>query len=205
MLLQYFLLVLLWLIYFIVHSLLVSQRAKQYFEAQMGEAFRYYRLFYNIIATVSLLGIMFYSAILSSKLLLPASWLPIVRFIGLTFAIWGVLVLRLAFKKYSMKEFLGIAQASNETDTVDKLQTGGILQFVRHPIYSATLLLIWGFWLFSPTLVNLISMILVSAYVVIGMRLEEKKLIAHFGEAYLQYQERVPALIPTWHSLKKIF
>jgi len=198
-------LVLLWLVYFVMHSVLASQKVKKYFEKRMGDAFRYYRLLYNFIAVIGLLGILLYNAFISSHVLLLAGWLPLVKFIGLTLAIWGVLMLRLAFKKYSLKEFLGITQARKETNTDEKLQTGGILQYVRHPIYSGTLLLIWGFWLFSPTLAHLISTVCISIYVLIGMRLEEAKLIAAFGDTYRQYKKSVPALLPSWRSLRKIF
>ena len=205
MLVSYLILAFLWLAYFTIHSLLASHKVKKYFEKRIGDTFRYYRLVYNFIAIIGLLGILFYNAIISSHVLLPPNWLPIVKFIGLTLAIWGVLVLRLAFKRYSLNEFLGITQARNEAITDEKLQTGGILQYVRHPIYSGTLLLIWGFWLFSPTLAHLISMVCISVYVWIGMRLEEAKLIATFGDTYHQYKKNVPALIPSWRALRKIF
>jgi protein-S-isoprenylcysteine O-methyltransferase Ste14 len=205
MFISYLILILLWLIYFTVHSLLAAQKVKKYFEKSMGSTFRYYRLIYNFIALMGLLGILFYNAIISSHVLLPASWLPIVKFIGLVFATWGVLVLRLAFKAYSLKEFLGLTQARNESLTDEKLQTGGILQYVRHPIYSGTLLLIVGFWLFSPTLANLISTVCIIGYTLIGMRLEEAKLIVAFGDTYRQYKNSVPALMPSWRALKGLF
>jgi methanethiol S-methyltransferase len=205
MIIRYIFLVFLWLIYFTLHSVLASQQSKKYFEKRMGSTFRYYRLMYNFMATVGLLGILFYNAVISSHILLPSSWLPIVKFIGLVFATWGVLVLRLAFKAYSLKEFLGITQARQEIITDEKLQTGGVLQYVRHPIYSGTLLLIVGFWLFSPTLANLISTICIVGYTLIGMRLEEAKLITAFGDTYRQYKQRVPALVPSWRALRGMF
>lgn len=205
MLIPYLILIFLWLVYFTLHSLLASQKVKKYFEMHMGHAFRYYRLLYNFIAIVGLLAIVLYNAILSSRLLLPASWLPIVKFIGLAFATWGVLVLRLAFKAYSLQEFLGITQVRNEDITEEHLQTSGILQYMRHPIYSATLLLVIGFWLFSPTLTHLISVICITLYTLIGMRLEEEKLIAAFGDTYRQYKKSVPALVPSLQSLRRLF
>ena len=205
MILRYLFIILLWVIYFALHSVLASQKAKIYFEKHMGRNFRYYRLLYNCIAIAGLLGILFYNAIIHSRLLLPPHWLPVVRFVGLTFAIWGVLIIRLAFKVYSLREFLGIQQARNEIMTEEKLRTSGILQYVRHPIYSATLLLIAGFWLYSPTLDHLISTSCIFGYTLLGMRLEEKKLIATFGDTYRQYKNRVPALVPSWRALRRAF
>jgi len=35
-----------------------------------------------------------------------------------------------------------------------------------------------------------------TAYIIIGTRLEEKKLVLEFGESYTKYQHEVPMLIP---------
>jgi protein-S-isoprenylcysteine O-methyltransferase Ste14 len=37
-------------------------------------------------------------------------------------------------------------------------------------------------------------------YLPIGIHLEERKLIATFGEAYRRYRGEVPALWPRWHT-----
>lgn len=42
----------------------------------------------------------------------------------------------------------------------------------------------------------LVSALAITAYLVVGSMLEERKLIANFGNAYQQYREAVPALIP---------
>ncbi len=78
-----------------------------------------------------------------------------------------------------------------------KLVTGGVYGIVRHPIYTAMLLL-----LVSQALVFGQWMILVPALIVFaigtGIRVheEEKLLKEAFGEEYNQYSRRVPALIP---------
>ena len=44
----------------------------------------------------------------------------------------------------------------------------------------------------------------VNAYLVIGMRLEERKLLARYGDAYRRYRDAVPALIPhPWRRLTR--
>ena len=35
-----------------------------------------------------------------------------------------------------------------------------------------------------------------TVYVIIGTKLEEKKLVLEFGDAYIKYQREVPMLIP---------
>ena len=77
-----------------------------------------------------------------------------------------------------------------------ELKIGGIHRFMRHPLYTGTNLVVWGFFFLFPYLNNLIAVVLLTLYVVIGIRFEEKKLIAEFGEQYLSYMKKVPSLIP---------
>jgi protein-S-isoprenylcysteine O-methyltransferase Ste14 len=41
----------------------------------------------------------------------------------------------------------------------------------------------------------IINMVL-TIYVIIGTRLEERKLVLEFGDIYIKYQQEVPMLIP---------
>lgn len=71
---------------------------------------------------------------------------------------------------------------------------GGLYAWVRHPIYTAGLIFLW----LTPILTsNLLAMnIGLTLYILIGAWLEERKMVAEFGEAYREYQRRVPMLIP---------
>jgi protein-S-isoprenylcysteine O-methyltransferase Ste14 len=70
----------------------------------------------------------------------------------------------------------------------------GPYRYVRHPLYLSTLLLIWC----APHLSTdrLLFNVLWTAWIIIGTTLEERDLLAYFGEAYRRYQLRVPMLIP---------
>lgn len=66
---------------------------------------------------------------------------------------------------------------------------------VRHPLYFFTILMIWS----SPDLTTdrLLFNILWTVWVVAGALLEERDLVAEFGEAYREYQRQVPMFIPS--------
>jgi len=190
----YLQLIILWGIYFAIHSLLATPKAKQLF------AFKYYRLAYNMVATVGLIGIFLFSAVQPLIMMWPKNSLSQIG--GLIFATYGILIMRRAFRAYSFKEFAGL---QSENPQHQLIQTG-ILQYVRHPIYTATILLVIGFFLFAPSDLNLISTCCIFTYLGIGIRLEEQKLIAAFGEKYKAYQEKVPMLFPKgmkWMNLLK--
>jgi len=70
----------------------------------------------------------------------------------------------------------------------------GPYRWVRHPIYSSMLLLIWA----SPDLSadRLLFNILWTVWMAVATRLEERDLAAEFGEPYMKYQRVVPMLVP---------
>jgi protein-S-isoprenylcysteine O-methyltransferase Ste14 len=76
------------------------------------------------------------------------------------------------------------------------LDLKGIHKYVRHPLYSGTLLFIWGLFFIFPFLNNLIAVVIITAYVVIGIKFEEKKLIKTFANGYISYMKEVPSLFP---------
>jgi methanethiol S-methyltransferase len=74
------------------------------------------------------------------------------------------------------------------------LTVRGTYQWVRHPIYFLSLLMIWS--PVSVTTDRLLFNGLWTFWIIIGAFLEERDLIASFGDAYRNYQRNVPMLIP---------
>jgi protein-S-isoprenylcysteine O-methyltransferase Ste14 len=75
----------------------------------------------------------------------------------------------------------------------------GPYSWVRHPLYFFTLLMMWS----SPVLTLdrlLFNIILWTAWIYVGTFLEEANLVSDFGEAYLEYQRKVPRLVPSMFS-----
>ena len=70
----------------------------------------------------------------------------------------------------------------------------GCYSVVRHPLYFFSLL----FMVFNPvmTMQWLLLTIMSSIYFVVGSLIEEKRMVAEFGDAYRSYQRDVPFLIP---------
>ncbi len=66
--------------------------------------------------------------------------------------------------------------------------------WVRHPLYFFMLTLIWSYPVVNSD--RLLFNVLWTLWVVIGSYLEEKDLVAEFGEKYRHYQKTVPMLLP---------
>lgn len=76
----------------------------------------------------------------------------------------------------------------------EQLAIRGPYRYVRHPLYLFSIVMIWS----CPDITadRLVFNMLWTVWVIIGARLEERDLVATFGDAYRDYQRRVPMLIP---------
>jgi protein-S-isoprenylcysteine O-methyltransferase Ste14 len=73
------------------------------------------------------------------------------------------------------------------------IKKSGLLGIVRHPMYFATILFLWCL---TSRLSDIVVNTVLTAYIIIGTILEERKLVLEYGAAYVQYMKEVPMLIP---------
>lgn len=179
---SYFFLVIGWVAYFVLHSVLASAAVKKRY------GFRGYRIVYTIFSAVGLLAMLFYNGSIAAAPFFVSQGPP--RYISLMLTTFGVMLIQSSFRQYSFREFIGLTQESAQ------FSKEGVLKHIRHPIYAGTILVIVGFFLFIPTLPTLVSCLCMLLYIPIGIMLEEKKLIAMYGNDYLEYISKVPALFP---------
>jgi len=109
-------------------------------------------------------------------------------------AVMGLGVMSVSVKKYFFKLSGVNVFLKKESETV--LETSGLHAYVRHPLYAGTLLFAWSVFLIFPLLSYLVTCVSITAYTIIGVRLEEKKLVYLFGQQYHVYKNNVPMIIP---------
>lgn len=187
----------LWTGYCVLHSFLISTRFTKFVIRLLKKYYAFYRLFYVILSIILLIPLINYSSQLDSKIIITYTlpWSAI-RYLSM----YGSLLLFFwaFFFNYDSLSFFGIRQIMNlgktgTTNPYTSIKKNGLLGVVRHPMYFTLMVFLWS-TIF--TLMDLIVNTLLTIYVIIGTRLEEKKLVLEFGEAYVKYQHEVPMLVP---------
>ena len=193
---KYLILSLLVIAWCVLHSVMISVSVIEYLKKRLGPIFRFYRLFFNLIAILTLIPVALFAYAIQTQVIFH--WNGYMRIGQVILLGIAVLLLFLGGSKYDVRQMLGIKQIREGTSNkaisdTGELDTSGVLGITRHPWYLATILFIWARQLdVSAILVNII----LTSYLVVGTYLEEKKLIREFGEKYLAYQKRVSMLIP---------
>ena len=89
----------------------------------------------------------------------------------------------------------GAVQIAPEPKRGAQLATTGVYRKLRHPIYTAILLLVIGLSLRKPTVTIAATAAAVVVFLVIKVRFEERLLLARYPE-YAEYRNRTWGLIP---------
>lgn len=159
----------------------------------LGNSFRFYRLYYSVFATVYLVPLLYLQFTIESVRVWERQVFS--ESAGVLMVIAGLTVMFICIRKYFF-DLSGVKVLVKGSHSPNQLQTDGLHTIVRHPLYFGTLLFIWGCSFLFPLLSNLIACSLISIYTIAGIQMEERKLIAEFGEQYKVYARKVPMLIP---------
>ncbi len=192
------------------HSLFISNAFKALVRRVIGET--YFLAFYRL-AFVAVSGLSVSAAV----------WVITRQPNGMVYSVPGLLgwllrgvqflgfaLFALSFRNLDGLKWLGLRpalyylrhqEASEEPYPFRRNQfdTCGTYCLVRHPMYLGLIVMAWAEP--SMSLNHLIIAASSTLYFYIGSLLEERRMVAQFGEPYIRYQREVPRLIP-WLWLK---
>jgi protein-S-isoprenylcysteine O-methyltransferase Ste14 len=162
----------------------------------MGDKYRFYRLFFDTFSVATLVPLLMYSRLLRTEPLF--TWEGYMRIVQYCLIILAAVLLLTGARHYSILQFLGIQQIRQKRSGGSMTESGefdssGVLSVVRHPWYLAVFILLWARDL-DPMRITV--NVVLSAYLMIGTLLEERKLVLEFGDKYKLYQHQVSMLIP---------
>ena len=124
-----------------------------------------------------------------------AEWLTVAIY-SLYFIGWSILLCSTMLINFW--DLFGLRQIylrlRNRPYTALDLSKPFLYKVVRHPLYLGFFIAVWA----SPvmTVSHLLFSLLMTAYIFKGIVLEERDLVADFGDRYIEYRKKVPKLFP---------
>jgi protein-S-isoprenylcysteine O-methyltransferase Ste14 len=116
---------------------------------------------------------------------LPGPW----RWAGFTAQLSGIVLTLAAARALGVLELAGVRQVLPGSTRAQPLKTDGLYGFVRHPLYFA-----WMLFVFGPpdmTMTRLTFAIISTLYLAIAIPFEERSLVETFGAEYASYRGKV--------------
>lgn len=192
-----------WIGYFALHSVLASLAVKRMVATAWPNVMPYYRLTYNIVASLLILPILWLSYRSPGQILWR--WQGTVAWLANGLALAAIIGFWISLRSYDMQEFLGLRQLKFDVRKVEDqehFRLSPFHRYVRHPWYFFGLILIWTRDMSETTL---LSSVIMTLYFMVGSHLEEKKLLDYHGDTYRRYMAKVPGLIPLpWKFLTAV-
>lgn len=175
------------LLFALLHSLLAMPRVKTKLRLLTNGNLPWYRLTYNLLSLVMFGWVMMAWQSTHVLYLIPGVGNLVMQGLQLLVLIAMVLCLR----QTGLSNFLGVTR---EQETHEDLCISGCYAVVRHPLY----LLSFIFFVLNPVMTTrwLTLTALGTAYMLLGAKLEERRLLHQFGARYAHYQRDVPFLLP---------
>ena len=121
----------------------------------------------------------------------PALIQPLLFILGILLGVGGAVMAMMASRVISVSTV-----ADMRTDRKAELVTDGIYSRVRHPLYLATLLVFLALALIYPFPVVIVFSLSMIFYTMIGAYFEERKLVKHDGDEYIEYKKTAGFILP---------
>jgi len=190
------------LAYFVLHSLTASLWMKQRVATCCPAVVPYYRLLFNILASLLALPLLYLAWRYPGESLWQ--WHGVAAYFANGLALLAFIAFLYSTRLYDMGEFLGLSQARgkvHEIKDLERFQISIFHRYVRHPWYFMILVILWTR---DISTTQLLIYTLVTLYLIVGSRMEERKLIAYHGKVYEAYRKRGAGLFPLpWKILSK--
>ena len=182
-------------LFFAQHSIMIRKRCKSCFCGFVNEA--RYPAFYSVASGAALLFFLcLWQTTPDVAIHVRGGYFFVLRFMALVAVIgffWGGTSLK-SLDPLGLNTLKHPESIMNEMEKPE-LSVNGPYRYVRHPLYSFVILMIWS----APyvTTDRLLFNMMFTLWIYLGAHWEEKDLTDVFGSAYEEYQKTTPMLMPS--------
>lgn len=179
----------------ILHSLLARKPVKHLMTRFVGMDF--VKIVYISIAGITQCMVLYYFRPLNGVLWETEGFLYAVLMVLFFMCVLAVFIFSLQLDYMEVLGVRSILKKMNgitESDGPPELCLKGGYRYCRHPVYLATILLLWVGPVMTASRFEMAFFWTI--YVIIGSHLEDKDTMKEFGEPYEEYKMHVPLLIP---------
>jgi protein-S-isoprenylcysteine O-methyltransferase Ste14 len=157
---------------------------------------RAYRLGYNLFSTLHIglviIGGEIWLAETSSNFELGSGFTTL----ALACQVAGMIIIVLSLTQYDLGRFSGVTQLFRPDESSageEPLHTTGLHRYLRHPLYLGAYIYLLGG---AVSEFGLQTALWGCLYLWIGTWFEERSLVKLYGQAYVEYRKKVPAIFP---------
>jgi protein-S-isoprenylcysteine O-methyltransferase Ste14 len=118
------------------------------------------------------------------------SWLLLI--ISLFLVIHGFQLLHKVGKPDSKRKDSSLIGIEKTTELVKV----GVYRYIRHPIYSSLLFLVWGVFFKHPSWIGFSLAVISTFFLTMTAKIEETENVHFFGDAYTSYMKKTKMFIP---------
>ncbi len=181
-------------LFFIQHSVMVRPWFKEQLLKVVPAA--YYGAVFSISSGMALLAlVILWQGSASTIVSIDGVWRLVLRgafFLVLFLQTWALWTLK-AVDLFGNQALVARRDVALNTEGGTILMVGAY-GWVRHPIYSTSILLLWCYP--DLTVDRLLLNSMFTIWIVVGAVLEERDLVGIYGDQYRNYQRMVPMLVP---------
>jgi protein-S-isoprenylcysteine O-methyltransferase Ste14 len=140
------------------------------------------KLLHYLLVTIQFAGIFYFA--LSGTVFPQNTLVLILEAISVVLGFWAIIVMKL----HTLSVLPSVKQGG-------QLCTSGPYRLLRHPMYTAVLLLLFALLQNDYTEIRLVVFLIVFIDLILKMNVEEKILIAHYSD-YKNYMTKTKRIIP---------